>query len=153
MKRIMKRRFLNTRFGRPPESLSSRRRGGACARMPRQPSAWLWVAALLTLGLPSARCQYGWTAEDQIGTDTDPWVPCDKSGPSGALVRGFCRLSCTARWSYAHERMDCRQLPWNELLARAHSQGQFAFRQLSQDSFSKVNSGPSDPNDPDTAIS
>ena len=122
--------------------------------MPRPISAWLSLVALLSFGsLSPVHGQYGWTAEDQIGTDTDPWVPCDKTGTAGTLVRGFCRLSCTARWSYAHERMDCRQLPWNELLARAHSQGQFAFRQLSQDSFSKVNSGPSDPNDPDTAIS
>ena len=44
-------------------------------------------------------------------------------------------------------------LPYEELLARAHSKGQSIFRKLSQDSFSKVNSGtsPLGPNDPDVA--
>ena len=110
------------------------------------------LATLLASGRPPLTAgQYGWTAADMQNTDIDPWVPCDKPTPDGGLQKGFCRLSCTASWSFAPELNDCRMLPW-ELLERSHSQGMFAFRKLSQDSNSKVNSGPSDPEDPDVAL-
>ena len=89
------------------------------------------------------------TEEHQEDTDLDPWTPCQKTRSEG-IVYGFCRLSCTARWSYAPERMDCEILPKAELLARSHSAGMKTYRAMSSDSFSKVNSGFStDPNDPD----
>lgn len=80
--------------------------------------------------------------------DGDPWMPCTQQTASGA-VRGFCRLSCTAKWAYAPHRMDCEMLDPDELLKRSFGIGMSTYRQLSEDSFSKVNSGPSSPDDPD----
>ena len=77
------------------------------------------------------------------------WVPCEKPTSYGS-VKGFCRQACAAFWAYAPDRLDCEMLPRDELLKRAHSKGMEPFRQLSLDSYSKVNSGPSDPMDPDT---
>ena len=104
----------------------------------------------LAVLLPLASAQYGWRPEDELNTIEDPWTPCEKTYGK-TTVRAFCRLSCTARWSYAPERMNCRMLPLEALLSRSHSRGLERFQQLSQDSFSKVNSGVSDQgsNDPD----
>ena len=87
--------------------------------------------------------------EHEQDTDTNPWVPCEKPTSYGS-VKGFCRQACAAFWAYAPDRLDCEMLPRDELLKRAHSKGMEPFRQLSLDSYSKVNSGPSDPMDPDT---
>ena len=110
------------------------------------------AALVLALVLPLAAAPYEWTDADEQNTDTDPWTPCEKKF-ADQTIRGFCRLSCTAKWSYAPERMDCRMLPKDALLNRAHSRGLEKFRQMSQDSFSKVNSGISAQggSDPDTA--
>ena len=80
--------------------------------------------------------------------DEDPWMPCTQQTASGE-VRGFCRLSCTAKWAYAPHRMNCEMLDPDELLKRSFGIGMSTYRQLSEDSFSKVNSGPSSPDDPD----
>ena len=114
---------------------------------------------LLAVALPLASAQrtgYGWNFEDEVDTESDPWTPCERTRDtvSGEVTtRGFCRLSCTAKWSYAPERMDCPMLPQEALLSRAHSRGLERFQQMSQDSFSKVNSGVSSlgASDPDTA--
>ncbi len=118
----------------------------------------LRCAPLLLLGLAALaggqqQQRFAWGPEDELNTEDDPWTSCQRTGADGVVVRGFCRLKCTARWSYAPHRMDCEMLPYEELLARAHSKGQSIFRKLSQDSFSKVNSGtsPLGPNDPDVA--
>ena len=86
-----------------------------------------------------------------MNTINDPWTPCERTY-GDTTIRAFCRLSCTAKWSYAPERMDCKMLPLEALLSRSHSRGLERFRQLSQDSFSKVNSGISalGDSDPDT---
>jgi hypothetical protein len=101
---------------------------------------------MLVLLLPLAAAPYGWTFSDEENTVADPWTPCERSLGVAVIggaevVRGFCRLSCTARWSYAPERMDCKMLPLEDLLARSHSRGLERFRLMSQDSFSEVNSG------------
>ena len=96
--------------------------------------------ALLLLAPPPCAAPYGWEFADEASTDVDPWTPCERA-IEGVLTRGFCRLSCTAKWSYAPERMDCAMLNYDQLLARAHSRGLQAFQQMSQDSFSSVNSG------------
>jgi len=98
-----------------------------------------------------ASAPYGWSWADEENTDSDPWTPCEKVVNS-QKVRGFCRLSCTAKWSFAPERMDCAMLPKDALLSRAHSRGLETFQVMSQNSFSKVNSGvsPLGSNDPDT---
>ena len=108
----------------------------------------LLCAALVAL----AAAQQAWRPQDEVGTEDDPWTSCQRT-VDGVIVRGFCRLKCTARWSYAPHRMDCEMLPYEELLKRSHSKGSSQFRRMSQDSFSKVNSGISDlgENDPDTA--
>ena len=103
---------------------------------------WLLLAALLQL----APAPYGWSYEDEVDTLNDPWTPCERSSTDPyttleVVTRGFCRLSCTARWSFAPERMDCAMLPQEALLSRAHSRGLERFQQMSQDSFSSVNSG------------
>ena len=97
--------------------------------------------------------QYGWNPEDEEGTDEDPWTSCQRTSADGVVTRGFCRLQCTAKWSYAPHRMDCEMRPYEELLKRSHSKGSSHFRKMSQDSFSKVNSGisPLGDADPDTA--
>lgn len=107
----------------------------------------LRAVTFLVLLLQFAGARFGvWQAADEEHTDSDPWTPCEKNYHDGqggpvSVVRGFCRLSCTAKWSYAPERMDCRMLPLEALLSRSHSRGLERFRALSQDSFSKVNSG------------
>ena len=117
----------------------------------------LLLILLGSLSLSSA--PYGWAFADEENTDSDPWTPCEKkqlpspANPTGAPVRGFCRLSCTAKWSFAPERMDCAMLPLDALLSRSHSRGLEQYQKMSQDSFSKVNSGVSQlgASDPDTA--
>ena len=109
---------------------------------------------MLPLLLPLLCGQLGYSPEDTTGTtgnDADPWVPCEKPDPTDYTrrERGLCRLSCTAQWSYAPHRLDCKMLDWDVLLRRSHSRGMFLYRQMSQDSFSKVNSGYADPSDPD----
>jgi len=106
---------------------------------------YLSFLALLAL-LPLAPAPYEWEWADQDDTELDPWTPCDKRQPNGEMLRGFCRLSCTARWSYAPDRMDCRMLPSQALLRRSHSRGLESFQTMSQESFSSVNSG-NDPED------
>ena len=101
---------------------------------------WLRLCALLAL-LTSAPAPYEWEWADEDNTALDPWTPCEKKTASGEFTRGFCRLSCTARWSFAPERMDCRQLPAEALLRRSHSRGLESFQTMSQESFSSVNSG------------
>ena len=107
---------------------------------------------LLVAAARPAAAPYEWKYADEEDTDSDPWTPCEKS-VGGELVRGFCRLSCTARWSFAPQRMDCDMLPYDALLKRAHSRGLESFQKMSQNSFSKVNSGVSvlGDADPDTA--
>ena len=112
----------------------------------------------LLCALPLAAAQYGWASSDEVDTADDPWTPCervdggDANGIGGRQVRGFCRLSCTARFSYAPRQLDCPMLDQNALIARSHSKGNTLFRQMSLDSFSKVNSGvnPLGSSDPDT---
>ena len=70
----------------------------------------------------------------------DPWMPCTQQTASGE-VRGFCRLSCTAKWAYAPQRMDCEMLEPEELLKRSFGIGLAAYRTLSEDSFSKARTG------------
>ena len=108
--------------------------------------------ALLSVLVATVCAPYGWSFADEENTDTDPWTPCERM-IDGVKVRGFCRLSCTAKWSFAPQRMDCQLLPKEALLSRAHSRGLELFQQMSQDSFSKVNSGisPEGKDDPDTA--
>ena len=95
---------------------------------------------LLLASPPPCAAPYGWQFEDEEGTDDDPWTPCERN-IDGSKVRGFCRLSCTAKWSYAPDRMDCPMLNYEQLLARSHSRGLEAFQKMSQDSFSSMNSG------------
>ena len=122
---------------------------------PNRPLRLALVCALLQ----GVRAQYGWTAEDEKDTKDDPWTPCerveggDANGIGGVQVRGFCRLSCTARFSYAPRQLDCPMLDYQQLLARSHSKGNSLFRRMSQDSFSKVNSGVNllGVNDPDAS--
>uniref|UniRef100_A0A6U7KK10 Uncharacterized protein n=1 Tax=Haptolina brevifila TaxID=156173 RepID=A0A6U7KK10_9EUKA len=103
--------------------------------------------------LPLVAAPYEWSDADGQDTGTDPWTPCEKRHRDGTSTRAFCRLSCTAKWSYAPDRMDCPMLPYEALLARSHSRGLESFQKMSQNSFSKVNSGVSQlgANDPDTA--
>ena len=76
--------------------------------------------------------------EDQMeGVDDDPWVPCLR-GSVGEELRGFCRLSCVTAWSFAPQRMECEMLDPGPLIARSFGVGQSAFRELSENSFSKV---------------
>ena len=76
----------------------------------------------LILSLEPIFAPYGWSWDDEKDVDSDPWTPCEKKhGPE--VIRGFCRLSCTAKWSYAPERMDCPMLDNDALLSRAHSRG------------------------------
>lgn len=121
------------------------------------PRAARLLALAVWLGLAGAQSDYGWSAADEVNTADDPWTPCerveggDANGIGGTQVRGFCRLSCTARFSYAPRQLDCEMLDYNKLLARSHSRGNTLYRKMSQDSFSKVNSGVSQlgSNDPD----
>ena len=122
------------------------------ARRPRiGPCVRLLHTLTFALLLPRVAAPYGWANEDEVDTENDPWTPCERRQGT-EMIRGFCRLSCTAKWSYAPERMDCHMLPLDELLSRSHSRGLERFRLMSQDSFSKVNSGVSalGANDPDT---
>ena len=96
------------------------------------------IALLYTLPLSTA--PYGWSYADEEDTLNDPWTPCEQDGK-----HGFCRLSCTAKYSYAPERMQCAMLPQEALLSRAHSRGLERFQKMSGDSFSEVNSGISAP--------
>ena len=97
--------------------------------------------------------------EDAMETDVDPWTPCDVPSSDGEFTapggykynRGYCRLSCTTRWAHVPHELECEMLPLDELFDLSHSRGIEIFGKLSADSFSKVNSGPSDPNDPDVA--
>ena len=109
-------------------------------------------AVLLLAHAPGAFAPYGWSFADEENTQDDPWTPCERR-QGNAVIRGFCRLSCTAKWSFAPERMDCPMLPKDALLSRSHSRGLEQFQQMSQNSFSKVNSGVSSlgARDPDTA--
>jgi len=126
-------------------------RGRPC---PRPPSSDIMQRTLLIAAclLSLAVAPYEWSDADEINTDNDPWTPCIKKHASGE-TRGFCRLSCTAKWAFAPERMDCPMLPRDALLRRSHSRGLESFQKMSQNSFSKVNSGVSDlgSEDPDTA--
>ena len=79
------------------------------SKMASSVQALLWAAALL----PSAYGQtgtawvsdYGWKFADEENTLSDPWTPCERK-IEGRMTRGFCRLSCTAKWSFAPARMD-----------------------------------------------
>ena len=94
------------------------------------------VHILLHTLLPRVSAPYGWSFSDEENTLNDPWTPCEQDG-----IMGFCRLSCTAKYSYAPQRMDCPMLPREALLSRAHSRGLERFQIMSGDSFSEVNSG------------
>ena len=115
------------------------------------------------------------TDEQMDDVETDPWVPCQKgSADGGGVTRGFCRLECVSSYSYTPGRMECEMLDPEPLIARSFAVGASAFRELSENSFSKVappsaphapcvavlqgappslpsqvNSGEADPNDPD----
>ena len=132
------------------QSPTSRLQFGMAAQI-CAPSRRLRLASLALLAhLASAQLSKQlYTMEHEQDTDTNPWVPCEKPTSYGS-VKGFCRQACAAFWAYAPDRLDCEMLPRDELLKRAHSKGMEPFRQLSLDSYSKVNSGPSDPMDPDT---
>ncbi len=77
--------------------------------------------------------------EDQMDdVDTDPWVPCLMGSADGGENRGFCRLSCVTFWSFSPQRMQCEMLDPGPLIARSFAVGGSAFRELSENSFSKV---------------
>lgn len=101
----------------------------------------LLLLLLMLLHAPHVPAPFEWEWADQEDTQLDPWTPCDKWQADGTKVRGFCRLSCTTRWSFAPKRLDCRQLPAAPLLRRSHSRGLELFQTMSQQSFSAVNSG------------
>ena len=101
----------------------------------------LLLLLLMLLHAPHVPAPFEWEWADQEDTQLDPWTPCDKWQADGTKVRGFCRLSCTTRWSFAPKRLDCRQLPAAPLLRRSHSRGLERFQTMSQQSFSAVNSG------------
>ena len=86
------------------------------------------------------------TDEQMEDTEINPWVPCVTLSADGEtlLKRDFCRLECVASWSYAPQRMQCEKLDPGPLIARSFSVGGAAFRELSENSFSKV-SPPSAP--------
>lgn len=138
---------LATELTSPTRTLQFGMSQHICAPSPRR----LRLASLALLAhLASAQLSKQlYTMEHEQDTDTNPWVPCEKPTSYGS-VKGFCRQACAAFWAYAPDRLDCEMLPRDELLKRAHSKGMEPFRQLSLDSYSKVNSGPSDPMDPDT---
>ena len=108
---------------------------------------------LLVVLLPLVTAPYDWSDADQLDTGEDPWTPCQKKNADGTSTRAFCRLSCTAKWAFAPDRLDCPTLPYDALLRRAHSRGLESFQRMSQNSFSKVNSGvsPLGGADPDTS--
>ena len=76
---------------------------------------------------------YRITQENLEDVDKDPWVVCEQRG-----VRGFCRLSCAAKWSYRPEFNDCAMLDQNELLKKSYGVKANEFRRLSIDTYSKV---------------
>ena len=80
------------------------------------------------------------TDEQMEDTERNPWVPCQTLSADGEtlLKRDFCRLECVASWSYAPQRMQCEKLDPGPLIARSFSVGGAAFRELSENSFSKV---------------
>ena len=80
------------------------------------------------------------TDEQMEDTEINPWVPCQTLSADGEtlLKRDFCRLECVASWSYAPQRMQCEKLDPGPLIARSFSVGGAAFRELSENSFSKV---------------
>ena len=80
------------------------------------------------------------TDEQMENTEINPWVPCVTLSADGEtlLKRDFCRLECVASWSYAPQRMQCEKLDPGPLIARSFSVGGAAFRELSENSFSKV---------------
>ena len=65
--------------------------------------------------------------------DKDPWVVCEQRG-----TRGFCRLSCAAKWSYRPEFNDCEMLDQESMLKKSYGVKQAEHRRISEDSFSKV---------------
>ena len=137
------------RTTRSLEALSSSRNTSMCMSSP--PSATLALTGalrqtrllllLMLLHAPHVPAPFEWEWADQEDTQLDPWTPCDKWQADGTQIRGFCRLSCTTRWSFAPKRLDCRQLPADPLLRRSHSRGLERFQTMSQQSFSAVNSG------------
>ena len=79
------------------------------------------------------------TDEQMDNVETDPWVPCQKgSADGGGVTRGFCRLECVSSYSYTPGRMECEMLDPEPLIARSFAVGASAFRELSENSFSKV---------------
>lgn len=80
------------------------------------------------------------TDEQMENTEINPWVPCVTLSADGEtlLKRDFCRLECVASWSYSPQRMQCEKLDPGPLIARSFSVGGAAFRELSENSFSKV---------------
>ena len=80
------------------------------------------------------------TDEQMENTEINPWVPCQTLSADGEtlLKRDFCRLECVASWSYSPQRMQCEKLDPGPLIARSFSVGGAAFRELSENSFSKV---------------
>ena len=77
--------------------------------------------------------------DDQMdNVEMDPWVPCLTNGADGGENRNFCRLSCVAQWSYSPQRMQCEMLDRGPLIERSFAVGGSAFRELSENSFSKV---------------
>ena len=104
--------------------------------------AWLLLAALPEQVRARARKLYQIPDEHLERVEDDPWVPCGKMLPSadGSTSKGFCRLSCTAKWSYAPDRMDCEMIESLPLIERSFSLGLPIYQALSRDSFSKVQS-------------
>ena len=78
------------------------------------------------------------TDEQMDNTEINPWVPCVTNTADGVDKRDFCRLECVAAWSYSPQRMQCEKLEPGPLIARSFSVGGAAFRELSENSFSKV---------------
>ena len=106
--------------------------------------------------------------------EENPWVPCQKGKvETGGITRGFCRLACVTQWAYAPHRMPCPMLETAPLIGRSFGVESSTYREWSENSMSKVrachtdaqalhasdawgrgacaqvNSGDSDPNDPD----
>ena len=77
--------------------------------------------------------EYRITQEHMERVDEDPWVPCEQQG-----TRGFCRLSCNAKWSFRPEFNNCEMLDQDQLLKRSFGVKAADYRILSEDTYSSV---------------
>lgn len=99
----------------------------------RRPPAGGTMPFLLAFFVLVEGAEYRVTHEQMENVAEDPWVPCEQRG-----VRGFCRLSCSAKWSYRPEYNDCEMLNQDQLLKRSFGVKAAEYRQLSEDTYSSV---------------